>query len=104
MQRIRIRRKLMRGSSISATFTGVKLYLTVNTLLKEQEMEKLYVLIWLLIYEHGLDAAIVQDFGVASLSEAYSFRIWHLHASTQMTVPECGQGQPFWKLMVSPGW
>jgi len=64
---------------------NVKLYLTVNTLLKEEEiMDKLYNYM-LPYYKAGLDAAIVQDTGVI-----YMLRQWFpglaLHASTQMAL------------------
>lgn len=64
---------------------GVKLYLAVNTLLKEDEiMDSLYNYM-LPYYKAGLDAAIVQDTGVI-----YMFRQWFpdlaLHASTQMAL------------------
>ena len=64
---------------------GRKLYLTVNTLLKEQELEEqLYS--WLKpFYEQGLDAVIVQDLGVLSLIRR-EFPALAVHASTQMTV------------------
>ncbi len=64
---------------------GKKLYLTVNTLLKEREInEQLYDYL-LPYYEQGLDAVIVQDFGVISfLREA--FPLLDIHASTQMTI------------------
>ena len=42
---------------------GKKLYLTVNTLLKEQEIRELYSYLCP-FYEAGLDAVIVQDMGV----------------------------------------
>ena len=46
-----------------------KLYLTVNTLLRDDEInEKLYNYI-LPLYENGLDAVIVQDMGVLIISE-----------------------------------
>ena len=63
---------------------GCDLYLTVNTLLKENELEELgaYLKPY---YESGLDGVIVQDLGVfAYLREA--FPDLPLHASTQMTV------------------
>ena len=63
---------------------GCDLYLTVNTLLKENELEELgaYLKPY---YESGLDGVIVQDLGVFSyLREA--FPDLPLHASTQMTV------------------
>ena len=62
---------------------GVKLYMTVNTLLKEQEMGDLYDFL-APFYEHGLDAAIVQDFGRIAPYQR-QFPELDLHASTQMT-------------------
>ncbi len=63
---------------------GRKLYLTVNTLLKNTEMDELCEYIRL-FYEHGLDAVIVQDFGVIHLLR-HEFPDLPLHASTQMTI------------------
>lgn len=68
---------------------GVKLYLTVNTLLKEQELyEELYAYL-LPCYEHGLDAVIIQDMGVMRAVREW-FPDLPVHASTQMTL--CGSG------------
>lgn len=62
-----------------------KLYLTVNTLLKEGELrEQLYDYL-LPYYEQGLDAVIVQDFGVLTFIRK-AFPNLAIHASTQMTV------------------
>jgi putative protease len=62
-----------------------KLYLTVNTLLKDQELEgQLYDYLKPL-YEQGLDAVIVQDLGVLRFVKTY-FPDMHIHASTQMTI------------------
>ena len=63
---------------------GKKFYLTVNTLLKEQEMALLYDDLSPL-YEAGLDAVIVQDLGVMQVIRE-SFPELAIHASTQMTV------------------
>ncbi len=64
---------------------GKKIYLTVNTLLTEEELEKgLYGMLKPL-YECGLDAAIVQDFGVLDFIREY-FPELPIHASTQMTL------------------
>lgn len=64
---------------------GRKLYMTVNTLLKEQElMTKLFPFL-LPYYEHGLDGIIVQDLGVVKFVHAH-FPGLEVHASTQMTV------------------
>ena len=65
---------------------GSKLYLTVNTLLKDAEIEELYDYL-LPYYREGLDAVIVQDIGVLKyIREA--FPGLDIHASTQMTL--CG--------------
>lgn len=61
-----------------------KIYMTVNTLLKQEEMEKLYEYL-LPYYEAGLDAVIVQDFGVLSFIKKH-FPDLDIHASTQMNV------------------
>lgn len=62
-----------------------KLYLTVNTLLKEAELEKELYQYLLPLYEHGLDAVLVQDFGVFQFIKKH-FPQLPLHASTQMTI------------------
>lgn len=68
---------------------GKKIYLTVNTLLSEEELEEsLYGMICPL-YEHGLDAVIVQDFGVLDFIRE-QFPEMELHASTQMTLLTAG--------------
>lgn len=63
---------------------GVKLYMTVNTLLKDSEIKCLYEYIKP-YYEAGLDAAIVQDLGVLRLLNIW-FPDLKLHASTQMAL------------------
>lgn len=64
---------------------GKKIYLTVNTLLKNQELYgQLYDFI-APFYERGADGVIVQDFGVLSFLKK-EFPELPLHASTQMTV------------------
>lgn len=63
---------------------GKKIYMTVNTLLKQEEMKELYEYL-LPYYEAGLDAVIVQDFGVLSFVRKY-FPDLDIHASTQMNV------------------
>ena len=64
---------------------GKKLYLTVNTLLKNRELKEELVSYLEPYYNAGLDAVIVQDMGVFSLLKK-EFPKLHLHASTQMTV------------------
>ncbi|MGN0158788.1 MAG: DUF3656 domain-containing protein [Brotaphodocola sp.] len=63
---------------------GCKLYMTVNTLVKESELDELYDYLKP-YYERGLDAVIVQDMGVFSYIRKY-FPDMPIHASTQMTV------------------
>lgn len=63
---------------------GAQLYMTVNTLVKEGELEALYEFLRP-YYEHGLDAVIVQDLGVFDLVRR-CFPDLPVHASTQMTV------------------
>ncbi len=64
---------------------GKNMYLTVNTLLKQDEIENyLYNYIEPLYY-HGLDAVIVQDMGVLKFIRNY-FPDLPIHASTQMTL------------------
>ena len=67
-----------------AHLRGVKVYMTVNTLLKDSEMEELYDYI-LPYYTRGIDAVLVQDFGVLRCLHRF-FPDLSLHASTQMTV------------------
>ncbi len=68
----------------SAHFYGKKIYLTVNTLLKERELASLYEYL-APFYEAGLDGVIVQDFGVFCYIRE-QFPGLPLHVSTQMTV------------------
>ncbi|MCM1568268.1 MAG: U32 family peptidase [Roseburia sp.] len=63
---------------------GRKVYLTVNTLVKEKEFQELYGYLSPL-YEGGLDGVIIQDIGVLSFVRQY-FPDLELHASTQMTI------------------
>ena len=63
---------------------GRKLYLTVNTLVKEKEFGQLYRYL-LPFYRQGLDAVIVQDMGVMEFVRR-EFPGLAIHASTQMTV------------------
>ena len=64
---------------------GVKLYLTVNTLLKEYELTQMLPEFLAPIYEHGVDAVLVQDFGVFHFLRK-TFPDLPIHASTQMTI------------------
>lgn len=67
-----------------AHLRGVKVYLTVNTLIKNSEFSKLYDYM-LVYYKRGLDAVIVQDIGVVKAIHEY-FPSMEIHTSTQMTV------------------
>lgn len=69
----------------TAHIHGKKLYLTVNTLLKNREMEEQLFAYLSPFYREGLDAVIVQDLGVFSFIKK-SFPELPIHASTQMTV------------------
>lgn len=61
---------------------GVKVHVTLNTLVRQDELEALFDTIRL-INESGADAVIVQDFGVARAVRQMAPEI-KLHASTQM--------------------
>lgn len=63
---------------------GVKIFLTLNTVMMEKEMEFLYPNLKVL-YEHGLDAVIVQDLGYFKYMKE-NFPNMEYHGSTQMTV------------------
>lgn len=64
---------------------GRKAYLTVNTLLKNREMEHLLYDYIKFYCEAGVDAVIVQDIGVLDFIRHY-FPQLSIHASTQMTI------------------
>ena len=64
---------------------GKKIYLAVNTLLKNQELYGQLYDFMAPFYEQGADGVIVQDFGVLSFLKK-EFPGLPLHASTQMTV------------------
>lgn len=58
---------------------GVRIYVTVNTILKDEELKETEDMIWEL-YRRGVDALIVQDMGLTRLN----LPPIPLHASTQM--------------------
>ena len=64
---------------------GRRLYLTVNTLIKDREMEKQMYDYLLPYYRQGLDAVIVQDIGLLRFIRKH-FPDLPIHASTQMTL------------------
>ncbi|MDP4178519.1 MAG: DUF3656 domain-containing protein [Bacillota bacterium] len=63
---------------------GVKVYVTLNTLIKENEINEALDYVRFL-FNAGADALIVQDFGISYLIKNM-FPSFELHASTQMTV------------------
>lgn len=67
---------------------GRQVYLTVNTLFKENELEQGLYDYLLPYYEQGLDAVILQDMGALSLIRR-EFPGMDIHTSTQMTVAGC---------------
>lgn len=73
---------------------GVKVYITVNTIIKENEMAEALEYTKFL-YEIGVDALIIQDTGLAYLIRQ-NFPDFELHASTQMTIHN-GEGAKFFK-------
>lgn len=68
-----------------AHMRGKKIFLTVNTLLKNKEIETELFSYLKPLYAHGLDAVIVQDYGVFQFIHR-NFPELALHASTQMSV------------------
>ncbi len=67
-----------------AHLKGVRVYLTVNTCLKNRELEEVpsYLMPY---YRAGLDAVLVQDFGVLTVIRE-TFPDLPVHASTQMNI------------------
>lgn len=67
-----------------AHLLGRRVYLTLNTLIKEKEMDGIFP--WLLpYYEAGLDGVIIQDLGVFAYIREH-FPGLELHVSTQMAI------------------
>lgn len=66
-----------------AKLRNIRVYVTVNTLVKNNEMDD-FVLYMHQLSTIGVDAIIVQDFGVARVVKEY-FPKMTLHASTQMS-------------------
>ncbi|MDR2532842.1 MAG: U32 family peptidase [Oscillospiraceae bacterium] len=62
--------------------SGVKLYLTLNTLVFDDELPELCKTVKI-VEEAGVDAVIVQDLGVLSVVKEAGIKV---HASTQMTI------------------
>ncbi len=63
---------------------GMRVYVTVNTLLKDLELEKLLEYVGFL-YDIDVDALIIQDLGVLRIIKT-AYPDFELHCSTQMTL------------------
>ena len=61
-----------------------KIYVTLNTLVKQSELEECVHLLYQ-IDQIGIDAVIVQDLGIADICRK-AFPRLTIHASTQMTI------------------
>ena len=66
-----------------AHIRGVKVYLTLNTLVEDSDIKEILEML-LKLYEYGLDAVILQDIGLANIIHKV-FPDLHMHASTQMS-------------------
>ena len=66
-----------------AHIRGVKVYLTLNTLVLDNEIKEAMEML-LKLYENGLDAVILQDIGLASIIHKVIPNL-PMHASTQMS-------------------
>jgi putative protease len=75
--------ELERACALAAS-RGVRIYLTLNTLVKPDELADALSLLGQAI-DRGIDAAIVQDIGLVRLIHAV-YPGFELHGSTQMTV------------------
>ena len=67
-----------------AHLRNVKVYITVNTLIKDEELEQIYQYILELV-EAKVDALIIQDFGIYQIIRK-TLPDLELHASTQMAI------------------
>ena len=72
----------------------VKVYVTINTILKQSELKEALKYAGYL-YEIGVDALIIQDLGLISLIRDV-YPSFELHASTQMTIHN-GEGALYFK-------
>ncbi len=67
-----------------AHIRGVKVHLALNTLIKNNELEDAFS-IAKKAYELGIDALIIQDYGLCSIIKKYLPKL-PIHASTQMSI------------------
>ncbi len=63
---------------------GSKVYVTVNTLVSDSQLNEVYDFVKFL-YSAGVDALIIQDLGILNMLRRY-FPDFEIHASTQMTI------------------
>lgn len=63
---------------------GVSVYVTMNTILKDNELKDAIKYVGYL-YEIGVDALIIQDLGLLRLIQS-KYKDFEVHASTQMTI------------------
>lgn len=68
----------------TAHFFGVRVHVTLNTLIKEKEFSDFEAVVRS-VHDSGADAVLVQDFGVLGYIKEL-FPDWPVHASTQMSV------------------
>lgn len=73
---------------------NVKIYVTMNTILKENELSEAIKYVGYL-YEIGVDALIIQDLGLLKLIQE-NYKDFEIHASTQMTIHN-GEGALYFK-------
>ena len=73
---------------------NVKVYVTLNTILNDEELAECKELIWKL-YEIQVDAIIIQDFGILQLSLEEKLPPIALHASTQCDIRDIEKVQFF---------
>ena len=78
---------------------GIRIYITMNTILYEDEIEEAYTCAKKL-YEYGVDALIIQDLGFIHLLH-HRLPDLELHASTQLSVSTPNQIKQLKKLGVS---
>lgn len=79
----------MRKAIDYAHLHGKNIYLTINTLLKDSEVENELYEYLVKYYKHGIDAVIVQDVGVLKFIHEH-FKDLPIHVSTQMTLTMAG--------------
>lgn len=77
-------RKELKKACIYAHLKGVKIYVTINILLSDEELKQVGDFIEYLC-DIGVDGIIIQDVGLASFIRS-NFKDVKLHASTQMTI------------------